>query len=71
MDIILHANQFDEMVYNVLKINCHSLGLRKSIKDIQNLKDETKRKYLFFLNPIGGSGKSLQIWNSIQPILSN
>lgn len=37
-----------------------------------NLDDliKPKRKMLVFLNPIGGSGKALRIWNSVFLILS-
>jgi hypothetical protein len=63
MDIILHKNIFDEMTLNIRQIN--------NIDRIsKNLNANLTRKYIFYLNPVGGLGKSLQIWNSIQPILS-
>ncbi len=62
MDIIIHVNLFDELVKSIEKVNySDSLPLK--------LNEETKRKYLFFLNPVGGRGNSIQIWESIQPIL--
>lgn len=64
MDVIVHESIFAELTNYIQKINS---GEKLSIQ----LYDETKRKYLFFLNPFGGRGKSREIWDNIQPILSN
>ena len=66
MDIIIHNNLYEELVYNIEKINMQD---SLSISFSKNIKIDSSRKYLFFLNPIGGSGKSVIIWKSIQPIL--
>ena len=74
MDVIIHSNIFEEILYNIKKINNEvtvseslNISLSKSFLRKENL---IKRRYIFFLNPIGGKGKSLQIWESVQSILS-
>jgi len=63
MCVVIHINIFEEVIYNINKVN---FGEKLS-RDLEN---KIRRKFLFFLNPIGGQGKSTQIWESIRPLLS-
>jgi hypothetical protein len=64
MDVVAHINNYDNIVSSIKKIN--TFGVVNSV-----ISSGLRRKYLFFLNPIGGSGKSRQVWESVLPILSN
>lgn len=61
MELLISANDYDDIKKD--------FALILNNMDIREINLNAKRKYLLFINPFGGRGTAIKVWNRVKNIL--